>query len=77
MLSAFMSIPPPLSAGDFSRALSGSVKSLLILLNRHMQEKPSGIQSTSPRICHNTGSSIFSLTTSSGIFRGRGYTFAG
>ena len=27
-MSAFMSIPPPLSAGDFSSVLSGSVKSL-------------------------------------------------
>ena len=45
--------PPPLSAGDFSRALSGLVKSLSILLNRHTQQKTSGIQGTSPGICHN------------------------
>ena len=68
---------PPLSAGDFSGALSGLVKSLSILLNPHPQQKTSGIQGTSPGICHNRGSSIFSLTTSSGIFRGRGYAFAG
>ena len=34
--SAFMSIPPPLSAGDFSSVLSGSVKSLPLLLNRSL-----------------------------------------
>ena len=44
---------PPLSAGDFSRALSGLVKSLSILLNHHTQQKTSGIQGTSPGICHN------------------------
>ena len=51
--SAFMLIPPPLSAGDFSRVLSGLVKSLSVLLNRHMQQKASGIQVTSACICHN------------------------
>ena len=49
-----MSIPPPLSVGDFSRPLSGSVRYLLLLLNCHMQEKTSGIQGTSQGICHNT-----------------------
>ena len=49
--SAFMSIPPTLSAGDFSHVLSGWVRSLL--LNCHMRQKTSGIQSTSPSICHN------------------------
>ena len=44
--------PPPLSAGDFSCALSGLVKSLSILLNRHAQQKTSGIQGTSPGIFH-------------------------
>ena len=36
--SAFMSNPPPLSVGDFSRVLSGSTKSSLLLLNRHKQK---------------------------------------
>ena len=47
--------PPPLSAGDlsFSRVLSGLVKSLTVLLNRHTQQKASGIQVTSACICHN------------------------
>ena len=34
--SAFMSIPPPLSAGDFWSVLSSSVKSLPLLLNRSL-----------------------------------------
>ena len=50
---------PPLSAQDFSRVLSGWVKSLWLLLNRHMQE-------TSHSICHNRFL-IFSSTSSSGI----------
>ena len=51
--SAFMFIPPPLSAGDFSSILSGSVKCLPLLLDGHMQEKSSGIQGTSSDIRHN------------------------
>ena len=41
-----MSIPPPLTAGDFSRVLSGLVKSLSLLFNRYMQQKTSGNQGT-------------------------------
>ena len=36
------------SARDFSRAVSGSVKSLSLLLNGRMQEQTPGIQGTSP-----------------------------
>ena len=63
--------PPPLSAGYFSRA-----ESLSILLNHHMQQKPL-VSKVHPQAFVTTGSSIFSFTTSSGIFRGRGYAFAG
>ena len=61
-----MSIPPPLSAGDFSRPLSRSVRSLLLLLNCHLQEKTSGIQGTSQGICHKTCRFLYLLLN---IFR--------
>ena len=51
---------------------AGSVKSLSLPLNRGMQEKTSGIQAFVK-----IGSPVFSLTSSSKIFRSRGYPFAG
>ena len=79
--SAFMSIPPPLSAGDSSSILSGSVKSLPLLLNqspRTCRKKPL-VSRVHPQtfVTIYVGSSIFSLTSSSGIFRGRGNAFSG
>ena len=52
--------------------VSGLVKSLSLLLNGRMQEKTSGIQAFVT-----IGSSVFSLTSPSEIFRGCGYSFAG
>ena len=58
--------PLTVSVRDFSCAVSGLVKSLLVLLplNRYMQQKTFGNQGTPPGICH-IGSSIFSFN----IFR--------
>ena len=73
--SAFMSIPPTLSAGDFSHVLSGWVRSFNYSIAT-CNKKPL-VSRVHPQAFVTTGSSIFSLTTSSGIFRGRGYAFAG
>ena len=55
--------------------VSGLVKSLSLLLNGRMQEKTSGVQAFVT--IGSSVFSVFSLTSPSEIFRGRGYSFAG
>ena len=82
-IAVFMSIPYTVSARDFSRAVSAVRSSLYCLIltlittqSPHARKKlwyPGYI----PQAFVTIGSSILSLTSSSEIFRGRGYAFAG
>ena len=83
IIVVFMSIPYTVSARDFSRAVSAVRSSLYCLIltlittqSPHARKKlwyPGYI----PQAFVTIGSSILSLTSSSEIFRGRGYAFAG
>ena len=73
--SAFMSIPLPYVQETFH--VPCPVWSSLYQYYSIATCKKPLVSKVHPQAFVTTGSSIFSLTTSSGIFRGRGYAFAG